>query len=127
MAGTQQIFLTDKDYEQIETMSGLGLPMTQISLILGINKRTLDRRVHDDERLEECLERGRAKATLKLFKTAYEMATSGKLPAMTIFYLKTQHRWSEETTQNIVISNSEVKGATDEQLLQALKMTKVVA
>ncbi len=80
---------SSKDLQEIESMAGLGLTQQQISRIKGISIDTLRKYASDT------YQAGKAKAIGMVAKTAYDMATSGKNTAMTIFYLKTQARWTE--------------------------------
>lgn len=95
--------ITEPDIEKISAMSGLGLNMTQISHILKVSKRTLEREMHRNPAIADAVERGRASAILKVSKTAYDLAISGKQPEMTRFYLKCRAGWTEklDITQHI--------------------------
>lgn len=90
--------LQPQDIKQIETMAGLGLKVEQMAAILGMSKATLDRRMTDTKGAFEALEKGRAAAILNVSKTAYQMALAGKVPAMTMFYLKCRAGWKETQT-----------------------------
>src|SRR5690606_32489053 len=70
-------------------MAGLGLRFDDIAKIKGMSDDTLKKYAL------EHLQRGKAKAKLQVMQTAYKMATSGKQPVMTIFWLKTQAQWRE--------------------------------
>lgn len=90
------IGLTDDDYSKVEKMSGLGLNMVQIGAIIGMSKATIERRRNQDPRLREVMDRGRSMAIAKVSQVAFSMASSGKNPDMTKFYLRTQAGWSEK-------------------------------
>lgn len=101
---------SDKELDQIEKMASLGLNLDKIALIMGKSRRTLYNMMERDRKayeLGECgdknlcvrVERGRAKADLKLASMAYELATSGKHPVMTIFMCKSRLKWSEGESQ----------------------------
>lgn len=109
--GHNKVTFTDKDIEQIETMAGLGLPMKHLAAILGVSKDTVERRVHDTPEIAAALERGRAKAAATVYQTMFEMATSGKVPAATFFWLKCQENWREGHS------------AADEELRKAVAAT----
>ena len=72
----------------ISRLAELGLTLEQIGYALGMSKKTLQRRMTENEDVKDAIEIGRAKALSKVAQTAYDMATSGDEPAMTMFYLK---------------------------------------
>ncbi len=94
--------LTDEQLKIVEALSAYRVPMEAIASKLGISKKTLERCVKRDKRTNDALLKGRAESTASLFKTAYSMANSGKMPVMTIFYLKTQHGWKDvQSVENL--------------------------
>lgn len=86
---------TDEDYKKIEEMAGYGMTIEMIGGIFGVNKRTIERHAKDNVELKGAIERGRAKASFEIQRTAYNMAKSGEVPAMTMFWLKTRCNWKE--------------------------------
>lgn len=93
--GQNRIDLGPDDIKRLETMAGLGIPTHHMAAILGIGPATLDRVIKRDKRVAEAIARGAAQASADVRATAYKMATSGKWPAMTIFWLKVRERWRE--------------------------------
>ena len=89
------IELGEKEIKQIEYASGLGLKMNDISALLGFSRATLFRIADRDPRVEEAIDRGKSKAASKVMQTLFELATSGKSAASTMFWLKTQMKWRE--------------------------------
>lgn len=83
--------LTPKELEEIETMAGLGMRYEDIASLKGMCDDTLKKYAG------EALKRGKAKAKAQVMQTAYKMAVSGKTPAMTMFWLKTQACWRENS------------------------------
>ena len=81
--------------DQIKTMAGLGLKVEQMAAILGMSKKTFERRMKDTPGANDALEKGRATASFQVTKKAYEMAVDGKHPVMTIFWLKVRENWKE--------------------------------
>lgn len=75
---------------QVETMAGLGLRTEDIAAVVGVSTRTIERHLLD------AVQRGRSRATAQVAQTAYKMAVSGEVPAMTMFWLKCQGRWREK-------------------------------
>lgn len=67
----------------------LGLNKDQIARILRISKGTLEKYYQEE------LETGRAEGAHAVTQSAFRQAVSGKNPAMTMFWLKTQCRWRE--------------------------------
>jgi peptidyl-tRNA hydrolase len=109
--------LTDKELIEIEMMAGLGLRYEDIASIKGMCLDTLKKYA------DSALSRGKAKAKLQVAQTAYKMATSGKTPAMTIFWLKTQARWKDYGSQEVVntVPESPVIQTVIQQLTQSLE------
>lgn len=70
-------------------LAGLGMRFEDIALIKGVCVETLHKYAG------EALKRGKAKAKAQIMQGAYKMALSGKHPALTIFWLKTQCGWRE--------------------------------
>jgi hypothetical protein len=86
---------TSDEVSQLKRLASLGLNNEQIASYFGINKRTLERRVKYSEGAVEALEQGRASAIEMVSRTAFHMATSGDVPAMTMFWLKCRAGWRE--------------------------------
>ena len=74
---------------KVVQLAAYGLTVEQISCIVEIPLRTLQRLYAKE------IQEGIAKAALKVTQTAYQMATSGTNPAMTMFWLKCRCRWRE--------------------------------
>lgn len=90
-----KITLSDDQIRQIEILAGLGLKMSDISLTLGFSERTLYNKSEEDERVLLAIKSGMAKAASQITQTAFQLAKSGKYPAMTMFWLKCRQRWRE--------------------------------
>jgi uncharacterized protein (DUF2384 family) len=90
--------ITNDEIEQVERMAGLGLTMDQISRVIGISKDSLERRSNETAALKSAISRGRANASLRVMETAYQLATSGECPSMTMFWLKTRCQWQERSS-----------------------------
>lgn len=117
--GHNKIEFTDKDIQQLEIMSGMRMPVKYIAAILGCSKETLDRRIADTPKFTEAVANGRAKASTKVFQTAYSMATSGKCPSLTIFWLKTQEGWKEPVHVEANVTGIQVTKDNIQDLLKA--------
>ena len=84
--------LSEKDLQEVSIMSGLGMRFEDIAKIKGMCDDTLKKYAQSE------LEAGKAMAKQAVMQTAYQMAVSGKYPAMTMFWLKTQAQWRESQT-----------------------------
>lgn len=82
-------------FVDISRLAELGLTLEQIGYALGMSKKTLQRRMNENEEVKDAMEIGRAKALVEVARTAYQMAKSGDEPAMTMFYLKCRGGWRE--------------------------------
>jgi hypothetical protein len=81
---------TDADRSKVLSLAGIGMKQEQIAGLLGIHPGTLRKHF-----LAELLQ-GPAKAALQVRRTLFEMATSGRNQAATMFWLKTRAGWSEQ-------------------------------
>lgn len=93
--GRPPIPVTEDDRARAARLAGYGLKHDQIASELGISVSTLQRRFSAE------LKRGHATAAAKVAATAYELATSGTCPPMTMFWLKTRCGWKETAVQEI--------------------------
>lgn len=74
-------------------MAAVGLTNDQMSAILKMSKRAFEQHCLNNPLVRNAVEEGRATALYKVGQTCYNMAVSGKNPAMTIFYLKCRGNW----------------------------------
>lgn len=102
---------TDNDYKMIEKYGGLGLTIEMIASLFDVSKATFERMMKRDEKINDAILKGRSTALHNVAATAYQMAVSGKQPAMTMFYLKVRGRWSEP--RETPISPDEEKPKTE--------------
>lgn len=81
---------TDETRKTAETLSGLGLPLTQIAVLIGkgIDVKTLTK--HYAKQLEE----GKAKANSQVTKNLFQKCMSGDTTAQ-IWWTKTQLGWKD--------------------------------
>ena len=85
---------TDETRRLVETSSGIGLPHEQIALLLEIDDKTLRKHYRAE------LDKGKAKAHLRIAQTLFNKATSGDTTSL-IWWTKTQMRWSETVKQEV--------------------------
>ena len=97
--GPKPVKFSNDDVSKIEKMAAAGLTLDQIASIWDRNERTLIRYMHSDNRVKEAINSGRVRANLAIASVAYKQAASGKVPAMTMFWLKCRAGWREQ--QNI--------------------------
>ena len=92
---------TEEQRKWVRGIASLGIPQEDIALLLDITAKTLRKHFRKE------LTHGSIEAKAKVLETLYEMATSGKNTAATIFYIKThcglRERPSVETPPEIVI------------------------
>ena len=99
---TEKRLLTEDEIDKAAKMAGLGMTVTAIGKVLGVSKSTMERRMRDQEGVADAIQKGREQASAKVRATAFNMATSGKCPAMTIFWLKVREGWKESVDVNLI-------------------------
>ena len=89
-AGRKAFEPTDAERKQVEALSGYGLPIEQIAVLIrdGIDADTLRKHFSTE------LMTGKAKANGQIGKTLFQKAMSGDTTAA-IWWSKTQMRWKE--------------------------------
>lgn len=89
------INLTDEQKKLAGQLAAVGCNLDQIAAMLDMDPKTLDNIIARDPSVSCAISKGRGNGISKVAATAYQMAISGKQPAMTIFFLKTRARWAE--------------------------------
>ncbi len=93
----------DKDLEIAKTLAAYGVAEEKIAALLGVSKSTFHRAVNARKSaLRDTMGQGRATAGSKVCQKAFEMATSGKSPSMTQWWLQVREGW--KVPQQIEIS-----------------------
>lgn len=89
-AGRKPFEPTERERQQVESMSGFGVPLDQIAALVrdGISLDTLYKY------FERELVSGKAKANAKVGQTLFQKVMGGDTTAM-IWWTKTQMRWAE--------------------------------
>jgi hypothetical protein len=82
---------TPERRNQVKALAGFGLRQEEICAIVGLRSPKTLRRHYQRE-----LAAGVAEATTKVRQTAFQLATSGRDPRSTIFWLKTRGYWSRQ-------------------------------
>jgi hypothetical protein len=83
---------THEQRKNVEAMAAYGIDEGKIACIIGdrgIDPKTLRKHFRHE------LDVGATKANAVVGQTGYQMATSGKHPAVTIFWMKCRMRWKE--------------------------------
>src|SRR5947209_18391810 len=82
---------TDEQRQRVKALAGYGLPHEQIATIAGVGcVVTLRKYFHEEP------SRGPLEAQANVSRTLFRLATSGRNPAATMFWLKVRERWSEQ-------------------------------
>lgn|SRR3990167_3496427 len=115
--GRPRVVISQDDLDRLETMSGLGMNLPDMAAVLGISLASLNRLIAGSKKISETIERGRGKAAYSVTKTAFQLATNGQVPAMTMFWLKCQKRWKE-------VQHHEVTGV-EGQALTFIDLAKI--
>lgn len=129
-AGRPPFTFTDKEREQVQTLSGYGLPLEQIAALIrdGISVESLVKHFQRE------LAIGKAKANSMVGKTLYQKAVDGDTGAA-IWWSKTQLRWKETTVNEhtgkdgspLSIAAIDVKGLSDAELQQVYQLLSKVS
>jgi hypothetical protein len=87
---TAKATFTVKQRNEAEALAGVGLPHSQIALLLGVDEKTLRKHLHDE------LGVGEAKANARIAKTLFNKAINGDTACL-IFWLKVRAGWKESS------------------------------
>jgi hypothetical protein len=85
---------SEEQRQLVRSLAGCGVTQGQIAAILGIRSVGTLRKHFREE-----LTLGPLEASANVMRTAFQLATSQRHPAMTIFWLKTRARWREKWEQ----------------------------
>lgn len=100
--GRPQYLPTEEMRKQVELMSGIGVPIEQIGLIIGIDKKTVQKHYRAE------LDVGQAKAMSRISKRLFEIATGDGRDSLSacIFWLKCRAGWKPPADVEVNIDNS---------------------
>jgi len=93
---------TEEQRKRVKLLAGLGMKQEQIAKLVGVRSTTSLRKHFRDELLQ-----GPVAAAVRVRRTLYEMATSGRNQAATIFWLKTRAGWSEKGREPEMVDEQE--------------------
>ena len=88
--------VTEENRKNVRALAGFGLTHEQIAKVMGIRSAKTLRRHFRPE-----LDMGSVEANAQVAQTMYRMASSGKFPAATMFWLKARCRWSERSAADL--------------------------
>lgn len=86
---------TTEEMKLAASLAGYGLTNVQIANYFAVSIRSFERAMNKQKELYDALLSGRSKAIGQVTQTLYKMATSGKCPSATIFYLKCRAQFKE--------------------------------
>lgn len=104
--------LSEKQILEVEVLAAMGLPLAHISAYFRVSVATFHRAVKKSQAARDALENGRRRGDIKVIDTAFKMATDGKHPKMTMFWLKTRCGWRETTRLELTGPNGEPLAAS---------------
>lgn len=102
-AGRKSFEPTEQQRRMVESLAGFGMRHESIARLVDLDPKTLRKHFRRE------LDCGADKANAQVLSTFHKMATSGKYPAMTIFWCKTRLGMRE-------VSRVEHTGAAGEML-----------
>jgi hypothetical protein len=85
---------TEEQRKRVKSLSALGMRHKDICLVIGLRSPKSLRKHFREE-----LSTGMAEANAVVARMAYEMAVSGRCPAMTFFYLKCRTKRAERVEE----------------------------
>jgi hypothetical protein len=119
--GRPKIEFSEKDANEIIHMAKIGLTISDIADIKQTSISSITRNFKDK------MKKARKTGIGKVYETAFNLATSGKCPAMTMFYLKTRAGWREKERVDIHVTEEKKKKPKkrDKLPLDANKASKI--
>jgi replication-associated recombination protein RarA len=91
-----QLKPTQEQRHLVRSMAGMGIPHGEIARKIGVRSpKTLRKHFRHE------LDLGATEANYKVAQTLFQMATSGKSPAATIFWAKTRNRFKERPADDV--------------------------
>lgn len=118
-AGRKPFEFSEKDRNQVETLSGYGLPLEQIAVLIGdgISVESLVKHFPKE------LTIGKARANSAVSKTLFQKAVGGDTGAM-VWWSKSQMRWAETQKHEVTgkdggpvaVAQMDLKGLSDAEL-----------
>lgn len=107
--GRPEFKLDGKALESIESLSGIGLTISQIAAVLGCSERTLFRHKGSEEAVSSAFERGKAKAQGLVGKALFKKAQAGDVAAIKWWEMTRAGR-SEKVENNLRVTHEDALG-----------------
>lgn len=105
---------TDDTRRTVSVLAGVGTKHSVIASSIGVSVNTL--KAHYRQELTD----GREIANAKVVDTLFRMATSGRVPAATFFWAKTQMGWREtERVEHVGANGEPIKAETTIRVVYA--------
>lgn len=104
--GRPRFELDETKINIIKQGAAMGLTLDQIGILLNCNKKTVQRKINEDEQVKSLYKEGQLNAIQMAGNTLFSLIKQGNLGA-TIFYLKCRANWKE--TQVIENVNEDIE------------------
>lgn len=98
--GRPPVEIPDSKIDVIFNLAQVGCTLDMIAHQLEICPKTLDRMIERDQRIKDAVNRGRTSGNLKVLQTGFQMASNGKNPWMTSFWMRCKLGWKEPRDEN---------------------------
>lgn len=103
---------TQDSRKTVALLASLGHDQDTIARVLHIVKNTLIKNYREE------LDNGKAITTSAVVKSAYRQAISGKVPAMTMFWLKCRAGWREKDDSQAIVTQDQIRAIIAEYTAQ---------
>jgi hypothetical protein len=118
-AGRKNFEPTEQQRRTAESLAGCGTPQEDIARLMDIDPKTLRKHFRRE------LDCGAAKANAQVANTVFKMATSGKCPAASIFWVKTRNGWRETSrVEHAPVGESPISIAAARTMLAELPLSR---
>lgn len=115
-------------YVRVAKLAGYGMTNQQIASIFEMSHTTFEKLLKEDEELREMMRAGKEQINELVVDSAYQQAVSGKVPAMTMFWLKCRAGWKENNqlhlTGSVTLEDLIKKSIEDEKKEDAIEIEK---
>lgn len=117
-------------YVRVAKLAGYGMTNVQIASIYEMSHTTFEKLLKEDEELASAMKAGKEQLNEMVINSAFEQAVSGKVPAMTMFWLKCRAGWKENNQLNITgsvtLESLIKKSIEDEKKEDAIEVEKTI-
>jgi hypothetical protein len=108
--------------KQVELLSGIGVPLEQICVLAGIDRKTLSKHYRAE------IDMGHAKANMRMTKRLFDIANGDGKDSLTacIFWLKCRAGWKPPADVEVNIDNSQKAVVINLPAEQEQALTRVI-